>query len=392
MLCKCKIYRLYGFAALVMAFAVPFSVVGVIDAAPSSNVVVFAKGLNNPRGLKFGPDKNLYVSEGGLGGTSINTVGQCTQVPAPIGPYTTDGPSARILKIDSDGDAITTVVDGLPSSQTSLASGGLVSGVADVAFIGRTLYALIAGAGCSHAFPEFPNSIIRVKSDGTFTPVANLSEFVMNNPVAQPNADDFEPDGTWYSMIAVHGKLYTVEPNHGELDQVSQGGNIRRIIDISATQGHIVPTALTFRHERDNDRDQGLDHGGHHRSKGNFYIGNLNVFPATVGESNIFKVTREGDISVAQSGVMTVLGVQFDHQGRLYVLETFTVPGVPSPAAAGTGAIVRFDDSGSPETIASGLTFPTAMTFGPDGKLYVSNFGFGAPPGAGQVVQITVPE
>jgi hypothetical protein len=118
------------------------------------------------------------------------------------------------LKIDPKTGAITTVVDGLPSSQTNAASGGFVSGVADVAFIGRTLYALIAGAGCSHAFPEFPNSIIRV-SDGTFAPVANLSEFVRDNPVAQPDPEDFEPDRTWYSMIAVHGKLYTVDQTMG---------------------------------------------------------------------------------------------------------------------------------------------------------------------------------
>jgi len=31
------------------------------------------------------------------------------------------------------------------------------------------------------------------------------------------------------------------------------------------------------------------------------------------------------------------------------------------------------------------------MTFGPDGKLYVSNFGFGFPSGQGQVVSITLP-
>ena len=38
---------------------------------------VFATGLNNPRGLTFGPDGNLYVAEAGLGGTN-STVGQCT--------------------------------------------------------------------------------------------------------------------------------------------------------------------------------------------------------------------------------------------------------------------------------------------------------------------------
>ena len=43
------------------------------------------------------------------------------------------------------------------------------------------------------------------------------------------------------------------------------------------------------------------------------------------------------------------------------------------------------------ETVASGLTFPTGMTVGPDGNLYVSHFGFGFPPGAGQVVRIQVP-
>ena len=33
--------------------------------AQLSNVSVFAEGFNNPRGLKFGPDGNLYVAEGG---------------------------------------------------------------------------------------------------------------------------------------------------------------------------------------------------------------------------------------------------------------------------------------------------------------------------------------
>ena len=42
--------------------------------------------------------------------------------------------------------------------------------------------------------------------------------------------------------------------------------------------------------------------------------------------------------------------------------------------------------------VASGLFLPTAMTFGPDGALYVSNVGFGPPPnGIGQVLRITVP-
>src|SRR6476619_3510330 len=33
------------------------------------SVSVFATGLNNPRGLKVGPDGLMYVAEGGVGGT-----------------------------------------------------------------------------------------------------------------------------------------------------------------------------------------------------------------------------------------------------------------------------------------------------------------------------------
>jgi len=62
------------------------------------------------------------------------------------------------------------------------------------------------------------------------------------HPVANPEPDDFEPDGTWYSMIAVRGNLYAVEPNHGEIDRITPEGEISRVIDISASQG--VPGEL----------------------------------------------------------------------------------------------------------------------------------------------------
>ena len=142
------------------------------------SVSVFATGLNNPRGLKFGPDGYLYVAEGGLGGT-ISTAGLCDSVIAPIGPYT-GGYTASISKISPTGD-ITTVADGLPSSQTSPASGSLVSGVADVAFVGNTLYAILAGAGCSHGIEDYPNGIIKVNNDGTWDLVADLERMAAHS-------------------------------------------------------------------------------------------------------------------------------------------------------------------------------------------------------------------
>jgi hypothetical protein len=350
-------------SALALAFTAPSPVSGkpvVVRGTPTPVITTYATGFNNPRGLKFGPDGMLYVAEGGTGGGN-STVGQCEQVPAPVGPYTGAATGGRISKVDSNG-VRTTVTDQFPSSQTSE---NLVSGVADVAFIGDTLYAITAGSGCSHGVPNTDNGIFRVGGDGSITLVADLSAFQKAHPVAHPEADDFEPDGTWYSMVAVRGSLYAVEPNHGELDRITTGGAISRVADISATQGHIVPTSVAYH--------------------GVFYVGNLNTFPITPGASKILQITPGGSVSTVATGLTMITGVAFDSRGRMYVLENTVTAGFPTP---GEGEIVRIT-GGKKEVIVSGLALPTAMTFGPDGALYVSNLGFGPPPiGLGEVLRI----
>jgi hypothetical protein len=331
-----------------------------------ASVSVLASGLNNPRGLTFGPDGSLYVAEAGVGGAN-STAGQCTQVLPPVGPYTGSNTGARILRVNRAGN-VTTVADGLPSSQTDTASGILISGVGDVAFVGNTLYAVLAGAGCSHGVTSVPNGIVRVHSNKTWEVVANLSAWQMSHPVANPEADDFEPDGTWYGMEAVGGSLYAVEPNHGEIVKVNGNQEINRLIDISASEGHIVPTAIAY-HE------------------GSFYVGNLDVFPIT-GRSKVYKVTLSGEISVVDTGFSTILGIAFDKSGGMYVLENTTGNPFPTP---GTGDIIRIDPSGKRRTLVTGLNLPTALIYGPDGNLYVSNWGFGSPvPGGGEILKIKI--
>jgi hypothetical protein len=69
-------------------------------------------------------------------------------------------------------------------------------------------------------------------------------------------------------------------------------------------------------------------------------------------------------------------------------LNTRTVrrTGFPNP---GDGKIVRVSPSVEAEDIVTGLVVPTAMTIGPDGALYVSNFG-AAPPGLGQILCVDI--
>src|SRR5215472_14001065 len=133
-----KVRKYLCFFASILVILAPSAVI-----AQSPNVSTFATGFNNPRGLTFGADGTLYVAEGGAGGT-MSSSGSCDQVIPPVGPYT-GGFTARILKVAPNG-AVSTLVDGLPSSQTSPNLGGLVSGVADLAFIGDALYAILSGA------------------------------------------------------------------------------------------------------------------------------------------------------------------------------------------------------------------------------------------------------
>jgi hypothetical protein len=350
-------------------FLVPVSAHAQTPALP--NVTVVASGLNNPRGLAFGPDGALYVAEGGTGGTT-STDGQCTQVPKPIGPYT-GGFTASISRISRHGTR-TVMASGLPSSQTAPPM-SFVSGVADVTFgSGGKLFALIAGAGCSHGLAGTSNEIVRVHRDGSTTTVADLSAFLAGHPVANPDKADFEPDGTWYSFVAAGHGFYAVEPNHQELDKITADGQVTRVIDFSeffpGNTDWRGPTAMTSR-------------------GGSLYIGTLTPFPVKVGAAEVFKVNpRTGHFSVFASGLSTVLGLAFGKDGALYALEMSAKNGGPAPA---TGAVVRI--KGSHRTvIASGLNFPTGMTVGPDGNLYVSVNGFGGPPaaGAGQVVRISL--
>jgi glucose/arabinose dehydrogenase len=339
------------------------------NTAPSRTVV--ASGLLNPRGIAFSKDGDLYVAEAGTTEGTTSTSAVCNQDPMP----SLSGHTGRISRIV--GGAPVPVVQGLPSSHHAIPPAAptdiTVFGIADIAFVGPKLYGLL-NAGCGHGVPDVPASVIAV-DDGGWSVVANLTAFRQAN-VPVHLGPDVEPDGDWYSMIAVGGVLYAIDANGGQLASVKpNSGKVDQVIDISATQGHIVPTTVAEYH-------------------GDFYVGNLQTFPAVTGASKIFQIKHNGkDIDVAATGFTTVLGIDFDTQGRMYVLESFgclpQLPCVPAPFAQGTGKVTRVNADGSKETVVSGLTFPSSIRFGPDGALYISNKSYNLPAGAGEIIRVT---
>ena len=86
-----------------------------------------ATGLNNPRGLNFGPEGALYVAEAGSGGA-----GPCENGPEGMRCH---GTSGSITRLDLRRGAQERVITGLPS--LAAPDGSFSIGVHDIAFLRR---------------------------------------------------------------------------------------------------------------------------------------------------------------------------------------------------------------------------------------------------------------
>lgn len=324
-------------AALGLSLAAPTLHVAAQD-APATTV---ASGLINPRGVAFDPATGeLLVASAGIGGAT-----------------------AQIVKI-VDGCPVI-VVDGLPSAGSV---DGDAIGVADVAYAGDTLYALVAGGGEAHGNPDVTSGLYRVNADGATELVFDLEAFIANMPVpATPVAEDFDHSGNPYSMaVAPDGaSILIAEANSEQIISVDLAtGDATRFIDLSAEDS--VPTAVAF------DID------------GDVIVGTLGAALAP-GAASVYEYKPDGTRNVLAEGLTTVTGVAVTPEGHVYAVQMFD--GMSDPMAGPSGTLVEISAEGV-TPVATGLLLPAGVEVGPDGDLYVSTPAIGGGNANGSVLRI----
>ncbi len=165
---------------------------------------VVATGLENPRGIEFGPDGRSTLRKG---------VGRFSIDGGPMPPSCGSGRTVhwRILGAHfsgrrNDGQAHH---DRPPSSVKSDCACGRRFRERR-----RGRYVLERHVVCahrrrrmSHGLAQTFNSIDRISQRGNASPIVDLSRFLKSHPVENPNPPDFEPDGTWFSFVAVGNAL-----------------------------------------------------------------------------------------------------------------------------------------------------------------------------------------
>ena len=329
--------------------------------AQTGDPEIVASGLTNPRGFSWSSAGQLVVAEAGSGGTNEGT-GEAT-VPPPSGPYT-GGATASVVAINNNCPIL--LAGQLPSAQSA---SGEVVGVADVAYLGDTLYALIAGGGDAHGNPDRPAGVYTIGSSGEVDLVADLGKWLRANPVANTPEIDFDPEGSFFSMVAspAGDALWVVESNSEQVLSVSSEGEVTRIADLSETNQ--VPTAITPSPD------------------GGVYVGFLTSVPFPDATAEVIKTPADATWATGWAGFTTIPALPPPPAGTLYASQLSTTRVRPPFLQPVTGSIVRQSGAESSEVVASGLNFPVAIDFGPDDALYVAAPAIGANDGTGSIMR-----
>ena len=287
------------------------------EAADAPELLV--TGLDGGSGSTVGPDGALYV-------------------PEPV--------SGEVSRIDPDTGETTVVASCLPPQVLVGDAGGGM----DVAFLDSTMYALTSLVSADVGGSAV-TGVFRVE-DGTCEVVADIGAWTMQNP-PPPDFDFFVPTGVPYAMEAYRNGFLVTDGHANRVLQVTLDGQVRTVLQL----GNVVPL--------------GLDLVGR-----TVYLALAGPVPHLPEDGQVLSFhVRSADPELVASGGRLLIDVEAGRHA-LYALAQGDFPeGAPegAPALPDTGRLLRADDEGGFDLVASGLDRPTSMEL-VDGDAYVVTY------------------
>jgi hypothetical protein len=283
---------------------------GLAPSSAESSASRLVSGLQGPFGSTVGPGGDLYVAE---------------------------GVARRISRIDPETGARTTFASGLPA-QVIPGAGAAT----DVAFLDGTAYVLVQFIGTFLGGPDEVNGIYRVDGPDTFTVVADIGAFNVENP---PDTEFELPTGVQTSFQAFRGGFLVTDGHLNRMLHVTLDGDESEISVLRAFD-NIVPV--------------GLETWGNR-----ILMAEAGPLPHLPADGRVVSFTPKSSTeTVVAAGGPLLVDVERGRGTTLFGLAQGIWPlGGPagSPALPNTGRLLRVDGDGSFTTIADGLNLPSSL-------------------------------
>ncbi|MBD2500169.1 ScyD/ScyE family protein [Anabaena azotica] len=365
-----------------------------MKAAEAASFSVVADGLNNARGLSFGPDGALYVTEAGTGGN-----GACVSSVTGQGSLCY-GATGRVLKIQNGQTQ--TALSGLPS--IALADGSNAGGARDIQFDATGKPYILLGYGTNPSFRSSLGDVDLGKiitadfETNSWTTVADISNYeLVNNP------DGSDLNSNPLGLYIDGDRLLVVDAGANDLLSVEKDGSNLQALTVFPEETLTNPTfppdgepstepgqVPTPTEEPPSELSvQVVPSSVVKGPDGAYYVSQFTGFPFAEGEAKIFRVGTDGKTTVYADGFTHLTDLEFDSDGNLYALQYANQSAWKGNV---NGSLIKITPDGKRKTILSGngLESPNALTIGGDGAIYISNRS--DRPGQGQIIRIDHPQ
>ena len=184
------------------------------------------------------------------------------------------------------------------------------------------------------------NGIYRVDDPSSFTVVADIGQFALDNP---PDTAFDVPTGVQYALEPYRGGFLVTDGHHNRVLRVTLDGEVSEYLAFD----NIVPTGLAAR--------------------GNtVYMAEAGPVPHLPENGKVIAIDGTAlSVTDVAAGAPLVVDVEFGRGRRLYALSQGEGSGGPAgaPAVPDTGALVEVNANGTFTVLVDRLNLPTSLEF-----------------------------